>query len=295
MVEQRRPGSTRSHEVGVAFPVERPLGDHAPSLRQATGGLKPLVASRPGQLSCPGHPRFHLSHPSAATEVSRGIQESERPPPGRPRASVRMRHVPVLAFPWMARSGNIRRRGAHGPGPEAVGAGGRVAAGDAGAHPMAGRIDQGWSIRGRIPDLDASGTSGIVGPGGDHFPPLGHAGLRRHAAQLVVGRLAALLGLVRDDGRWLEAGHPAHPAGASRPGQAPGRPLPRPGAQRDLLDDHRRPHARPARGAWVRRLHRRPPGVGREHRARGPSAGSTRACGRRPCWRWGKTPGTSTT
>ncbi len=43
--------------MSVAFAVERPPGGRAASLRQATGGLKPLVASRPGQLVVPATPR----------------------------------------------------------------------------------------------------------------------------------------------------------------------------------------------------------------------------------------------
>ncbi len=46
--------------MGVAFPLGRPLGDHAPSLGHATTRLKPLVASRPGQQVVPATPRVDI-------------------------------------------------------------------------------------------------------------------------------------------------------------------------------------------------------------------------------------------
>ena len=80
-----------------------------------------------------------------------------------------------------------------------------------------------------------------------------------------------------------------------RPGQAPGRPLPRPGPERDVLDDHRRPPARPARRAGGTRSSSSTCG------ARGPATGSacrarsTRSSARPRSARSAAATGTSTT
>ena len=98
--------ATKGHEVGVAFPVEPPLRAHAPSLRQATVSLKPLVAAQPGRQVFPATPREHWwtsqqDHPEAIRHESGGCE-----PPGMSRRVLDVRpsgrHIDS-ARTWSAR------------------------------------------------------------------------------------------------------------------------------------------------------------------------------------------------
>ena len=120
----------------------------------------------------------------------------------------------------------------------------------------------------------------------------GCASMRRNAPS---PGSAALHGWIcLHEGR-LAAGRSALPARASRPGQAPGDPLPWPGAERHVLDDHRQPSPCPAHPAGIRGLRLRHP----RPRARTPGSGRhdriNRSSARRPSARRGSRAGTSTT
>ena len=121
----------------------------------------------------------------------------------------------------------------------------------------------------------------------------GCATMRRNAP---IARPAPVHRRLRLHRRRLAAGHPAHPPRPPRPGQAAGRPLPRPGAQRHLLDDHRRPPPRPARRAGATRSSSSTSAARASSRRVGLGRRGQRAAPRRrPCWRSARGAGPSTT
>ena len=133
-------------------------------------------------------------------------------------------------------------------------------------------------------------SPGAAAPGG------GGAGLRHDAAERPHARPPPLHRRLRLHRRRLAAGRPAPPARAPRPEQAPGRPLPRPGPQRHLLDDHRPadPPPRAAPGARLRGVHLRLPRLGREQPRRRDRQGQRAGSARPSCSKSARAAGPST-
>ena len=131
----------------------------------------------------------------------------------------------------------------------------------------------GWVEGEGFPALKRDGGQDLGTPRGDRARPGGGPRLRDDAAQRRVARPAAVRRRVCLHARRLAAGDAAHRPGRPRPGQAAGGALPRPRASTatfwTITDDHL-PDA--ARGAGLRRLHRRPPRLGRERRGWASSA-----------------------
>ena len=120
-------------------------------------------------------------------------------------------------------------------------------------------------------------------------------GLRQHASRCAQSRPAPVQRRLCLHRGWLAAGRPPLSARTSRSREAAGDPLSRPGTQRHVLDDHRRPSAFAARRAGLRSLRLRHPRLGRKCPASGGATGSTRACVRPSCANGASRAGRSTT